>query len=81
MNLRKEIVHAVQPHDYLLPVAIISSKEKVYSTKRQDYEQCLTVPEKKKISKLHRRIKTVPYMSLKNNCDVENTTQRNMAVI
>lgn len=34
---------------------------------------------KKKISKLH-RIKTVPYISLKNNCDIENTTQRNMAV-
>lgn len=80
LNLRKEIVRAVQPHDYLLPVAVISSKDKVYPTKRQEYEQCLTVPGKKKISKLHRSRKTVPYMSLKKNCDVENTAQGNTAV-
>lgn len=31
--------------------------------------------EKIKIIKLHRRRKTIPYMSLKNNCGVGNTTK------
>lgn len=36
--MRKEIFYAVQPHDYLLWVTVISSKEKAYPIKRQGYE-------------------------------------------
>lgn len=71
MNLREEIVHALQPHVYLLPVALISSKEKVHATKRQ----CLKVKGKKKKKSASFIEKERQYMSLESNCDVENTTK------
>lgn len=71
MNLREEIVHALQPHVYLSPVALISSKEKVHATKRQ----CLKVKRKKNNKSASFTEEERQYMPLEDNCDVENTTK------